>query len=116
MSHQTSEVERLPTKEWLTSLLIILALTVTVTFVREQMVEGHVDFAKQWDHHKYIWMANHDLGSFHISPFCWRIGLPALVSVTPVSTAVAFIVWTTVFVGSSAALIYVMFRWLGSDR
>lgn len=35
-------------------------------------------FALPMDHHKYLAMAQHDVGTFRIAPFCWRIGAPAI--------------------------------------
>lgn len=35
-------------------------------------------FALPMDHHKYLAMAQQDVGAFRIAPFCWRIGAPAV--------------------------------------
>ena len=35
-------------------------------------------FALPMDHHKYLAMAQQDVGTFRIAPFCWRIGAPAI--------------------------------------
>lgn len=35
-------------------------------------------FVLPMDHHKYIAMAQQDVGTFRIAPFCWRIGAPAV--------------------------------------
>ncbi len=37
-------------------------------------------FTHPGDHHKYIFMAQNGVASFHVAPFCWRIGTPWLVS------------------------------------
>jgi hypothetical protein len=57
------------------------------------MLHGSIaDDAALWkapmDHHKYLAMASSDLGTFHIAPFCWRVGPPAIASLFPASAHV----------------------------
>ncbi len=54
------------------------------------------------DHHKYIAMAQQDLGTFRIAPFCWRIGMPSL------ARMVGGDPWTVMAVLTSIGLICMM--------
>jgi hypothetical protein len=60
------------------------------------------EFALPMDHHKYIAMAQQDLGSFRIAPFCWRIGMPSL------ARMVGGDPWTVMAVLTSIGLICMM--------
>lgn len=58
------------------------------------------------DHHKYIYMAEHDPGSLHIAPFCWRIGVPWIVSHLGLGTTNGFLFLNCVFLIIGAAFLY----------
>lgn len=63
-------------------------------------------WAKPYDHHKYIYMAEHPVGSFHIAPANSRIGVPLLVKELPLPTLTGFRVQTFVFIVLTAILFY----------
>jgi len=58
------------------------------------------------DHHKYIYIAEHPLGAFHIQPPCWRIGVPALTKILPFPAYRGFDVLSVVFLGLSGGVLY----------
>jgi hypothetical protein len=64
----------------------------------------------QWDepidHHKYLYVAEHPIGSFHIQPTCWRIGVPVLAKILPFSTYRNFDILSVLFVGLSGCMLY----------
>jgi hypothetical protein len=65
-------MEQLSKKELSIISAISLVLTLIIFSRTELFIESHQDFIKPWDHHKYIFMAQHPM-QFHIAPFCWRI-------------------------------------------
>src|SRR5579863_6860408 len=58
------------------------------------------------DHHKYLYIAEHPLGSFHIQPTCWRIAVPLLAKVLPFSIYRNFDILSVFFVGLSGCMLY----------
>ena len=64
------------------------------------------DWAAPYDHHKYIYMAEHPVGSFHIAPPCWRIAVPLLVKELPFNTLTGFRLQTFAFLVTTAVLLY----------
>lgn len=58
------------------------------------------------DHWKYEYVAEHPLGSFHIQPTCWRIGIPLLTRILPFSTYRSFEVLNLLFYTVCGVLIY----------
>ena len=74
---------------WL-AVLLSLAFTASLFFRTDLLTQHHPDFIKPWDHHKYIYMAEHPL-QFHIAPFCWRILNPLAAAVLPFSLESNFI-------------------------
>lgn len=59
-------------------------------------------FALPMDHHKYLAMAQQELGAFRIAPFCWRIGMPTVVR------GIGGDPWTMMAVFSSVGLVCMM--------
>src|SRR5271169_2519084 len=49
-------------------------------------------FRQPYDHHKFIYMAEHNALDFHIAPFCWRLLNPLLASWLPFHTDTNFLV------------------------
>src|SRR5581483_9039798 len=46
---------------------------------------NHSAWSEPVDHWKYEYVAEHPIGSFHIQPICWRLGVPLLVRILPFS-------------------------------
>jgi len=66
-----------------------------------------VRWANPYDHHKYIYLAQHPVGSFHINPPCWRIAVPFLVGLLPAPTITAYKIQASVLVVATGVLLYV---------
>ncbi|MBV9612921.1 MAG: hypothetical protein JO091_10635, partial [Acidobacteriaceae bacterium] len=62
------------------------------------------------DHHKYMYIAEHAIGSFHIQPACWRIGAPLLTRALPFSTYRSFDVLSVLFLSLCGLMIYLWLR------
>jgi hypothetical protein len=64
------------------------------------------EWAAPYDHHKYVYMAEHPVGRFHIAPPCWRIAAPLLVRELPFNTLIGFRVQTFAFLVATAVLLH----------
>jgi hypothetical protein len=89
---------------------LCLALTVLLQFRSQPLLPGMEAWDLPHDHHKYFYMATHPLGSFHIQPPAWRIGVPWLVSILPVSTINGFRIISFLSVWSIGVLLFVWLR------
>jgi hypothetical protein len=98
-------MEQLSKKELSIISAISLVLTLIIFSRTELFIESHPDFIKSWDHHKYIFMAQHPM-QFHIAPFCWRIVQPLLASILPFSLQTNFILISIVSVSLSGIFTY----------
>jgi hypothetical protein len=112
---QWQEAQGESRRELALPLVLSLLLTTALLFGARFVVPGHPNYAKPWDHHKYIWMATDGPLDFHIAPFCWRILVPALAKALPFDLEWSFFllafagVWMTGMVVYSLAL-----RWFPS--
>jgi hypothetical protein len=99
--------------ELLAASIIALVATLSIWLTTERLTRDHELFARPWDHHKYIEIASSDLGSFHIAPYCWRIGAPLLAATLPGGIQTGFI--TISLIGSVlvGVLLYLIARQLG---
>lgn len=73
-------------------------------------------WAMPYDHHKYIYMAEHPLGSFHIAPTDTRVAVPFLVSILPFSRLTGFQVQAVFFLVCAAVLLYYVLLAAGYDE
>lgn len=64
-------------------------LTFIIYLKTDALDYKHPHFQLYWDHHKYIWMALHNL-DFHIAPYCWRIFIPFIASLLPFELSINF--------------------------
>lgn len=94
-------------------LLLCFAITLGLRLRMDTMHPGGAHWDEPADHHKYLYMAEHPLGSFHIQPTCWRIGVPALAKILPFSTYRNFDVLSVFFLGLCGWMIYL---WLLAVR
>jgi hypothetical protein len=72
--------------------------------------EGHPDFSRSWDHHKYIWMATHNPFGFHVAPFCWRVGAPLLAKTLPFGVERSFSIITFVALWLTGVVVFYIAR------
>lgn len=70
-------------------------------------------FRQPWDHHKYIYMAQHNPWDFHIAPFCWRLLNPFLASLLPFNVDTNFLVVMLVEILLTAVMVYFMLKAAG---
>jgi hypothetical protein len=105
-------MEQLSKKEVAIISVISLTLTCIILSRTDLLVETTPDFIKPWDHHKYIFMAQHPL-HFHIAPFCWRILQPLIASVLPFSLETNFILIAVISVFLSGIFIYIALKLFG---
>lgn len=87
-------------------LLFCFAVTLGLRLRMETIHPGGPHWDEPADHHKYIYMAEHPLGSFHIQPTCWRIGVPALAKILPFPTYRNFDILSVFFLGLTGWMIY----------
>ena len=83
-------------------LLITLALRLRV----DALHPGGPNWDFPGDYHKYIYVAEHPLGSFHIQPTCWRIGVPLATRLLPFSTYRNFDILSVLFLALSGGVLY----------
>jgi hypothetical protein len=74
------------------------------------LTPAHPDYAHPWDHHKYVYMAEHGVGRFHIAPFCWRIGVPMAAGMLPFDIAWNFRTVTALSLWVAALAMYWLAR------
>jgi hypothetical protein len=73
-------------EEWKEFLLVAgttLLLLCILLLRTEMMTYKHPDFAKPWDHHEYIKMAQGNPFESHSAPYCWRILNPLMAKILP---------------------------------
>lgn len=93
--------------------LLALAALALLASRSDLLVRGHPDFAKPWDHHKYIHMAEGGAFEFGVAPFCWRVGLPLAAAALPLSTRDAFFALTLLSLFAAGLLLHRSARLLG---
>ena len=82
-----------PARMWILASLLALVFSLGWLASTDLLVQDHERFELPFDHHKYAHMAEiFEQGGkpFRIAPFCWRVGIPLLVSVLPGSNASMF--------------------------
>jgi len=78
-----------------------LVCTTVLWFRTDHLTPVSPQFALPWDHHKYIFMAQHGPFGFHVAPYCWRVLAPALVWAPPFGVRTGFevlafaVIWIT---------------------
>jgi len=58
------------------------------------------------DFHKYVHMVRAPLGSFHVAPFCWRIGAPLLAKLLPFDPLQSLLMLAVISVLATGMLVY----------
>lgn len=92
-------------KDYYFVILLSFVLTAVIFFRTDFLIQSHPDFAKPWDHHKYIYMAEHPF-QFHVPPFCWRILYPLCAYLLPFSLQTSFLVLSFISVWFSGILLF----------
>lgn len=93
------------------AIVAVFALSFLITIairVRTDVIHpGGPNWDEPYDHHKYLYVATHPLGSFHIQPTCWRIGVPLATRLLPFSAYRSFDILTIFFLALSGGMVYV---------
>ena len=82
-------------------------ITIAIRARTDVIHPGSPTWDLPYDHHKYLYVATHPLGSFHIQPTCWRIGVPLTTRLLPFSAYRSFDILTIFFLALSGGLVYV---------
>jgi hypothetical protein len=94
---------------WVKALLLALfclVLGLILQIRTHVLTPADPGWVNPYDHHKYVHMAEVPLGSFHIAPSCWRIGVPLLVKMLPFPVLTGFRLQTFGFIVLTAILLY----------
>jgi hypothetical protein len=110
MKRAVSQYQPYDYKEFLLVACVALGLVGLIATRTEFLLADHPAFNNPWDHHKYIWMATEATFDFHIAPFCWRIGLPALVKIMPLPVQWNFILITVISIWLTGVMIYYLVK------
>lgn len=102
-------VER-PRTGWLVLLLFCIALTLALRWRCAVFSPESAGWNETVDIHKYLHLAQNPLGSFHIQPTCWRIGVPFLVSLLPMDAYAGFDLLNVCFLALTGWMIYYWIR------
>jgi hypothetical protein len=70
-------------------------------------------FRQPYDHHKYIYMAQHNPLDFHIAPFSWRFLNPFFASVMPFGLDTNFLALMLIEILLTAVMVYFMLKAAG---
>ena len=67
-----------------------------------------------WDRHLYLEMSDGNPLGFHIAPYCWRVLVPAVVAVSPLSSQPTMLVLTIASLATAALALHLLVsRWAG---
>ncbi len=84
-----------------TKLLFVSVLVVMIwigsVLALNKSLKDTAEYVRPMDHHKYLFMARHGVGEFKIAPFCWRIGVPAFVSLFDHSSQERVFLFVSIF-------------------
>ncbi len=96
--------------EWIAAAVLTLIGLFVLTAATPRLTPDDLRFAEPADHHKYIYMAEYGPTAFHIAPFCWRIGVPALARALPVSRSLGFLMIACIGIGAAGVGMYAAAR------
>jgi hypothetical protein len=92
---------------------VAFACTLLLWFRTDHLTPGRPEFGLPWDHHMYIFMAQHGPFSLHVAPYGWRVLVPALVWASPFGAQTGFEVLTFVAIWLTGVVIWVVCVRLG---
>ncbi|MCK6614938.1 MAG: hypothetical protein L6Q47_11930 [Ignavibacteriaceae bacterium] len=85
-------------------------------FFTPPFTSQHPAFSLSWDHHHYMYMAEHPLFQFYISPYCWRFLNPLLAKLMPFSLETNFRVLSFIALLGASIFLYLLLRTIGFTR
>jgi len=93
--------------------LLFLAVLLSQTDI---MTYEHPDFKNNWDHQKYIQMAEDDPFSYRYAPYCWRIAIPLIAGIMPFDLQWNFLLFSLIGIWGTGVTIYYVARKLDFSR
>jgi hypothetical protein len=93
-----------------------LAILALIALNTDPLTFDHPRFARDDDHHKYIYLATHNPFSLHIAPFGWRPLAPSIARLLPVDLQVGFYSITFISLWLTAVAVYFLARVLGFSQ
>jgi hypothetical protein len=116
MKSSPQQIFRESRTEAISVALVSLALLLVLLLRTGLVTYDHPMFSHPGDWHKYLYMASHPLGSFHIAPYCWRIGEPMIAGLLPFDLQWNFLLISAVSVWLTAILMYYIARSFEFDQ
>jgi hypothetical protein len=92
---------------------VAFACTLLLWFRTDHLTPGRPEFGLPWDHHMYIFMAQHGAFSFHVAPYGWRVLAPALVWASPFGVQTGFELLTFLAIWATGSVIWLICIRLG---
>ena len=84
-------------------------------FRTDHLTPGRPEFGLPWDHHMYIFMAQHGPFGLHVAPYGWRVLAPAIAWTSPFGVQWSFEVLTFVAIWVTGVVIWLVCVRLGFD-
>ena len=103
-------------KQFLLVAAAALVITTALSLRTDSLTYTHPDFNNPWDHHKYIWMSEHNPFGFHVAPFCWRVVTPTLARALPFDTRQSFFLISFISVWMTGVVLFYLARTHGFSK
>jgi len=97
-------------KQFLFIAAAALVITAALSLRTDSLTYTHPDFNNPWDHHKYIWMSEHNPFGFHVAPFCRRVATPLLARALPLGTQPSFFLMSFISVWMTGVGLFYLAR------
>jgi len=100
-------------REFILVLFIVLLLAGGLWISTDHMDHDDPNFPKEWDHQKYIQMAEGNPFGLHKAPFGWRVLNPILAKLLPFDLLTSFSVLCFIAICATAVMMYYLLMSLG---
>ena len=101
----------------LVPLIVLVLVLIGLLWVRTaKLVPSDPAYGLPRDHHMYVFMSTHPVGSLHVAPWGWRLLGPAFAPLFPGSVTVGFQVLAVAALSLTALAMLLIVRSLGFDR
>jgi len=92
--------------------LIVTCMALLAVRVDFRTTDSAAFAAPGWDRHLYLAMSDGNPFAFHLAPYCWRVLVPSLVAVSPLTGQVTMLVLTVASLATTAVALYLLvLRW-----
>jgi len=116
MSQDTDRFFANRRREFLFVAGVALVIIAAMRFRTDTLTYDHPQFLNPWDHHKYIWMTTNNPFDFHIAPFCWRVGTPALAAALPFDIERSFMILNYLALWMTGVAMFYLARRFGFSK